>query len=413
MSSTSTTPKDCEVMQAVCSKLDHHDVLFLGALNLTLGSVLVSRGGLPCAHCRCQFQGQRFWKSPLAPPQLLCIRWAKASLAMAQPISLMPTDSELCPLAKRIPQPRRTGNAVEDSEAMQQHNAFKVIAHVLSKEPSYIIPIHGYLIQLIKKSQDDKDNADVFAQAGSLSKLDADWWVITLVQHSKGKLSIEKVAKMKSLDPDALRRLVVFGMQMPWTAKLPEELKCKWVASHFVQQRLAECGHRLAALHADFISEQGVVNWAHGCYQLKLDDVKATAVSHFDGTEVEVPSWKMITKAFNLNDNHDDALAEVSLQGTTHKLKAFFAEGSGPKSYRTWSPKCTWVKELAAQADKLYKDKTSGLNQNKSKDPSIATVGTIITASTAEKRKAAALKAREALEERQASLAKQRRVSLG
>ena len=370
-------------------------------------------GGPPCAHCRSQ--GQRLLKSLLAPPpQLLWNMPAKADLAMALPISLMPADSDLCPLAKRIPQPKRTGNAVEDSEGMQQHNAFKVIAHVLSKEPQYIIPTHGYLIQLIKKRQDDEDNAEVFAQAGSLSKLDADWWVITLVQNSKNKLCFEKVAKMKVLDPDSLRRLVVFGFQMPWIAKLPEEMKVKRVASQFVQQRLADCGDRLGSLHADSIDDHGVVNWARGCYKLQLDDVKATAVTHFDGTLVDVPSWKMITKAFNLNGNHDDALAEVSLQGTTHKLKFFFEEGAGPKSYKAWTLKCTWVKELAVEADKAYKHKISGLDhQNKGKVASMAAVGNIITASTAGKRKAAAMKAREALEKRQASLAKQRRVSLG
>ena len=142
-----------------------------------------------------------------------------------------------------------------------------------------------------------------------------------------------------------------------------------------------------------------------------LDEVKATAVTHLTGTTVEVPPWKVITKAFNLNDNHDDALAEVSLQGTTHKLKSFFNDASGPKSYKAWTPKCAWVKELAMEGEKKYKEKTEGLMSSSSQD-SKAKVETLITASAAEKRKAAAKKAREALEKRQESLAKQRRVSL-
>lgn len=324
--------------------------------------------------------------------------------------SMMPSDSDLCPLARRVPAPQKTGNACEDSESMQQYHAFKVIVPSLTKMPEMIVPMRGHLMQLLKKSDDDRSRGDMFVDGSSLAKLDGDWLLMFVMEHCT--LSVEKLAKMKIADHDALRRLIVFGLQISWTAKLPEEMKHKAVARLVLNQRLAECGDRWAKLPPDFINNDGIVNWVYGCYKLKFDAARATHLTHFDGASVIIPSWKMITTAFNFTDNHDDTLASVSLQGTTHKLKHFFDESDvGPTSYRVWSPKCAWLKQMCLDANKAVEDKAQAdaLSVGSSSDVQL---GSMVQASSNAKRKVAAHKAREALGKRHEDLKKQRRVTL-
>lgn len=161
-----------------------------------------------------------------------------------------------------------------------------------------------------------------------------------------------------------------------------------------------------------FFRDNGSANWTPGSYRLIFDEMRATHFQIGNDLKVEVPAWVVITKAFTLTDNHDDAVAAASLQGTSHTLKNYFEPPHGPHSYRIWSARCTWVRdEVARIAAKLEVSRLEAARQTGTgaEQPVVCDE---IAATTAVKRKAAAEKARSALAVRKESLAKQRRVKL-
>lgn len=327
-------------------------------------------------------------------------------------VQLMPADHELVGLARRAPQPKKTSNPVEGSEAMQRHSAFKASIGTLSRQLDHFLPLHGHLLNIIKKKHEDSLNEELFVDAGSFSKMDSDRIMKFIVAHSK--LSVQKLVQLKLADPDALRRMFVFGRPWSWTAKLPEAMKTKAVIWKFLKNRPTECGDRWAKLDDEkFFRAVRSAGWSLGCYRFVFAELNASELIHCPGEKVVVPSWEVTTNAFPVSDNHDDAAAQAALQGTSHSLKSFFGANVGPNSYKVFTPKAARFKEeifrIAAECemDKKRMAETSCQATGQKKD-----VWSEMHTSAARKRKEAAARAREVLESKKENLCKQSGVNL-
>ena len=317
------------------------------------------------------------------------------------PVSLA-TDAELCALARRVPKPKMTGRLDEDNEKQMTHNAMVWVVDTLTKQPNFVMHVHGLLVALIKKQAKSKGD-EFFDEISTLGKLDAEWLVIFLL--GKSKFTIEELAQVKNTDPEGLRRLLSFAVQLPTSTKLPTAMRHKSICKMVLDARMKLCGDRLALWDKSYFHSSGVINWGKGCFTVTFEQGRASKVRHCSGKTADVPDYATITTAYELSDNHDDTLACVNLAGSSHKLHCFFKDSDSPHVMKSSRGKgdcfATLVDNAKAELEKLRAATTTSTE---------ADVTGILQNTGSERKRAAAKRARDALEKRQENLKKQRRV---
>lgn len=310
-------------------------------------------------------------------------------------------------MAKRVARPKRTGNLLDDNRAEQEFNAMVFLVDHLAKNPSYVMPMHGHLLNLIRQ-ESMTTHEDFFANATILSKLPEDWVVSFLAE--KSALSLRDLARVKAADPEGLRRLFSFGLQLPTGARLPPAMAEKAVAAKALAARCVDVGNRFKNWNSKRLHADGSLNWLYGCYQLTFENNRATRITHCLGDTAELPDHVVVTPAFTLVDNHCDWSARVSLAGTEHKLYAYFSSDKGPHKIAQYSTKANPLMRHVATAEEQVAAAKAALGGPGGDEPQIFMEA--IAEGTSERKQAAAGRARSALQARQESLKKSRRVCL-
>lgn len=313
--------------------------------------------------------------------------------ATKQPVLVL-NDKDMVPLARRVPKAKHTGDLVEDSRFFQQEQQMKFIL---------IEATHGSLLKIIAT----KAAAHTDLQCSSVStlgKLDEKWVADWFCKHSK--LNSADIAKMRVADPDSLRHMLHWVLQVPSSARLPDTMRYKQVCDGVFAARAAAVG-RLENVGAELLTADGHVQWAKGSYSLVFDQASAKSISHVGGAAVDLPAYVNITKAFQIDANHDDFLAEAKLGAARFKLNEFFTAGVGPHAFPRWSPKSTLMQDLAKTEHAKMQAQLATAAQH-----IVPPTQNGVEVASKQKRQAAAKKAREVLVTTKLDLAKRRRVTL-
>lgn len=120
-----------------------------------------------------------------------------------------------------------------------------------------------------------------------------------------------------------------------------------------------------------------------------------------------MPAYVNITKAFQIDGDHDDFLAEAKLGGARFKLNEFFTAGVGPHALPRWSPNSTLMQDLAKTAHAKMQAQLAASPKH-----IVPPTQNGVEVASKQRRQAAATKAREVLLRTKVDLAKRRRVTL-
>lgn len=313
--------------------------------------------------------------------------------------------AELSPLARRVPQYKKSSNTLEDTLRKQQHAMLVHIVDVLSKNDQLISPLDSHMVLLMKEMA-TKSGDDEWASVSTMAKLDEDWILQWLEHHSN--LTLEELSASKIADPMSFQHLLTFGLQLPAQVKLAPEMKFKPVCWAVLASRHEQVGNRLRTLDSTCISASGAIRWAKGCYSLCFDHGQANLIKHVTGASVALPPYVVINSEFTIENNYDDKAASATLGAASYLLQNFFGVGVGPNRYPRWSPKSSLLADLArVEFAKYQATKAESGNSSATQRSAV-----VLQAATKQKQSAAASTARDVLVIKSAKLKTQRLVTL-
>jgi hypothetical protein len=212
-----------------------------------------------------------------------------------------------------------------------------VIDHCL-QDPEHISACWSVLKQRLRTKADrvsDVADGECFSVDSQLGFICPKWKTHFLASISD--MSVLELAKAKEIDKDALDLLLVYGLQLSLTLKLPAACRVKNVLFDVLQKRHSIVGQRLQSfktrggLKSDFRLNFGLA----GCYSIRFDaDGNATHVDHISSESVEVTIKGMITRDYLFSSNWSDVNAYTQLEPLPQFcLSKLFAVGVGPHKY--------------------------------------------------------------------------------
>ncbi len=187
-------------------------------------------------------------------------------------------EREDCPLAKKLPLPKRTSNYVQDSNAELQHEQFKFIINHLTWDPAHISPLHGVLTKRLA-CRDDMNMSEEFKNVSTFAKL-PDEFVLGYLE-SISDLSMSNLIHAMKFDAEAATQLLVMDQQIASTTKIPKEGLVREVMAKLLRKRSHDCGSRLAKLKANGdLKPSGRIGYTKvGSYRLFFEGDRLAEVS--------------------------------------------------------------------------------------------------------------------------------------
>lgn len=317
-------------------------------------------------------------------------------------VLIIPT-SELSTLAKKVPTAKQTGDAVTDNRLFQEEHMFRRLVHLMQKDATLIEPLHGALLRLMAARQ-SAPTEQKWSSVSSMNRMEEKWVADWIVKQSL--LTHDDIAKMRSADPESIRHLQQFALQIPGGTRVHEHMIYKEVAEGVFNSRALALKHRLKDIGRDFLTPEGHLRWDKGAYTFVFNEACATLVKHISGVTASLPPYVTITTSFCIDSNHDDHAATAKLGPAAYRLCDFFPAGVGPHSYPVWTKKSSLVTDLSKGE---YSKMTERL---RAAGRATGSVVTGVEMATSARKVTAAKRAREALETKRENLAKQRRVTL-
>ena len=242
----------------------------------------------------------------------------------------------MCAYAKKLPQVKKTGNFLQDSEAEARRYATMQCIDILNRDPSHAHPTLNFLQRRISEgaraaavSVDEE-----FQSVSTLQRLDKGWVLNFLVRISD--IPLHALVKAVAFDADAGVQLLMFALVYGSNLKIPPEGAVKEVLWRAFLARDAVVGHRLRSW-----SEKGGVgkdfrlNWKKGVYTLVWceEEKHLRRIVHVSGDTAEVKDL-VVTPLWILLENWSDYTASLQLKPhAPMKLYKFF-EGAKTGPFR-------------------------------------------------------------------------------
>lgn len=255
-------------------------------------------------------------------------------VTMPSPLEARIASLPLCPLAKRIAQPKRTGTLREQTEQSLSYQAFVYIVHLLHNFPEERMSAEKFIISsLLEKERAKKVAEGEFQNLSTVAALD-DTWVAFWVA-PKTLLRNEVLQRALMYDKKALNHFFSYMIGVHPSAKLPASCARKQYMSIWRDFLWEAKGKPLAPSDkkqpVSLISE---VNWGLLAYSLVFDAEKGcvTKIVHRrTKVEVELDEVCRITDKFVLKDGWSDSGALATNGKASHYiLKELFPAGVGP-----------------------------------------------------------------------------------
>lgn len=151
-----------------------------------------------------------------------------------------------------------------------------------------------------------------------------------LRQYALTGLTKDHLEGLATNDEANVPELFSFCLQPPLKTELPLEVQsAPLVAYELLEKRAKALGDRIAhLLVGGGLKPSGLNFGAGGCYSLTFEGEQVKMVKHCSGAEVDLSATPhiVITRSFELFDNHMDGLARCVLGFTTHHLCNFFSK---------------------------------------------------------------------------------------
>lgn len=255
--------------------------------------------------------------------------------------------------AERLPKTYRTGVATVDQDRELKRKALLSIIRHLWINEQHVFACKSYLEN---KSEDDRDKvacAGKFKNFGAFGRIDEQWCVQWILNHSK--LSMSAIERAKMFDDNAVQQLMTYMLGINACVRLPDACRDIAVASELFQRRASALGDRLKTWKDDAISPNGAIAWSNrGAYDLVWDAeaLKVTRIVHRSTKDVaDVPPQAPIDQCFNLMANHSDMESFVVYKKISHTLASFFEKDKGPFKVAVWNAKSADLKQAVESVE--------------------------------------------------------------
>jgi hypothetical protein len=335
----------------------------------------------------------------------------------------MPTDASpdlgtltLCPLAKRIAQPKRGGGSLrQQTEAHLQHKAYVNVVNLLHHFPEERVAAETFLRDSIQEKQRALAlGTGCFEHVSTMGKVEGSWMISWIAE--KTLLTSDLLQKALIWDSKAVSYIFCHMLHSLPSAKLPSECSQKqffYFVCDFLWATLGN--HTFKDINREnnstIIAQDGQVDWGQFAYKLVFDDTagRVTKVVHRrTGASADIDGEAPITGTFNLKDGWSDSQAVASNGKASHfPLHEFFGAKVGPHSAVEFKGA---TKEFVG-ALKFAKEKMSEL-EVKVATGVLGQSDELVQAAAGEKQSLRTEKAREMLKARKEEAFKRRRVSV-
>lgn len=332
---------------------------------------------------------------------------------MASP-QIDPRNMPMCPLAKRIAAPKKTGTIRQQTEATLAHHALVSCINLLHYFPEERVAAERYIMASVEeKLRESRFGEGSFDNISTIGALD-DAWVIGWIS-GKTQLPSDALRKALMFDRKSINNVFCFMLGVLPQVKLPTGCESKQFLCFMADVLWAQRGKPLESQNGSppsIILEDGQVDTASLVYELRYEAAAGRVVRVIHrraGHAVDVDADVRITAAFHLKDGWSDGNATLSNGKQCHYLlHQFFAESHGPHVQPELKGKArdldAAVRHAQTLMDELERRKAAGRVSDGSTE--------VVAAVSEEKKRARTEKARAALAARKQETTKRRRVAI-
>lgn len=217
-----------------------------------------------------------------------------------------PRHLPLCPLAKRIPQPKaKASSLTQHTNATMEHSAFVNSVNLLFYFPEERVAVEKFILaSLDEKECERRLGEGSFECVSTVGTLD-DAWVISWIS-GKNHLKPELLKQALMFDRRAINNIFCYMLGVLPHIKLPEECCMKqflcWVCDYLWERRGGQLDDKDARL-ATLVKDDGQVDMTLLVYELEFNvaENRVSTVAHRKtGTKVTVDTGLKITRDFYL-----------------------------------------------------------------------------------------------------------------
>lgn len=237
------------------------------------------------------------------------------------------SESELCPLARKVPKVKSSGDHQKYKDQLLERSQMARIIDMLTKNPPYIATTWSWL-----QDHNDRQNANGHNPGRELwwpesytfvSKLPKYWQAEFLAAMSDNELSLQDLEALDAHDNDAVGNLFRMAVQVQKGDALPRQALEKRVCYRLFEERYQLLGKRLIGWKKRAVLANNTVDWLKGgVFAPVIVGGKVCQVRHISGDHVEVPEYLAITASFTIGTAWDDCEATFKHGIAAQRLKA-------------------------------------------------------------------------------------------
>lgn len=272
------------------------------------------------------------------------------------------TGSGMHPYAARMPPPKRTGNALIDSDNQSKVDMLKEVVSSCLADLSHVPVIYSKLRERQRLSFSSLSDQD-FMDVKQLKQLPTDFLVEFVAARSD--LTVDEVVRAMSYDPDVPAQLVAFETQLPLSLSWPDILRCRELTYRFLDHRSHECDSRLKGFKAaGGLNDQGAINFAMCSYHLTFTDGRLSEIKHCSGDVHQVdPEIHIYQKNAELLENWSDMNATIVMPAPNPPwliAKFFLHSNNGPyNKFKIITKKCSELDKMVKQVAAIWDEDRS------------------------------------------------------
>ena len=309
--------------------------------------------------------------------------------------------------AATIPSVRKSGDDFRDDDLNLKRESFIRLMDCAWRNPEVILQTESWMVRRVECMRVRVDPG-FFEKVTTLGALDEPWVCSYICQ--KLGIKLQFLERVCDEDPEVWLHMLEFLLVAAMSLKLADSNREKRVMSVTLDTRAAAAGDRTFKDNSEqamVIAGKNMFNWAlFGVYMIKWGEHKAESIVHRPtSTEVKIPDHVVITKKFELSSNWSDFSATIALKPTVYNIASdFFSPSTGPH-------RCP---QITSQAWQTLSSKSKGYVAAEKLIAGCREQAPAPTAFNADRKaqtkKAALIKAREALKQQKESLTRKRSI---
>lgn len=277
--------------------------------------------------------------------------------ASSAPFDFDPDSSSalLSPLAKRIPQAKRTKDLDEYKQRDMERKCLIKCVDWLVKNESIATVMWNHIMTGQLAVNNGRPEADWFKDAPkTMARVDLKWRAQFLQDLSEGALTTEVIRRLDARDENALHDIWCMVTKTTGTEMLSPAFQEKALLAVAVRLRVQQVGGpSLRQWIRDHLNvETGVVDWLRGgAYSYEFQENRLKRVVHRSGSAADVPEFINIRRDFTLESPAVDTLTKFSKKPFDLIIRTLFAKDQGPNAHtfdRKGRAMKAWVEDATA-----------------------------------------------------------------